>query len=458
MTLVALSLIALINPLAGVEVYTSTLQVTSMAQDANGSLWVGTRGGVLCIDSQNQVRRYSRLEGLPSHEIQSVSVVTGKVVVTTPLGSAVLSDNRWMSSPRKEAPRFKLPSQPPEGLYVSSALSWNGRDYAAAYGSGVWVLEGGWKKFEPVIPTGFQDVTALTLGTRVAIGSNRNGVATLEAGKWTLVKDQGPPSLNVQAIQSVGEEMVVATLEQGLWAVRNGAWRQVPSKMAQVPRQILPGDGGVWIRHGTGAVESLDMLAKSPSSDLPRKQATSIDRRGGESFVSYWGGFSIQTKGEWAHFATLPELKGFQTTAIAGDANEVLLGTQNSGLYKFDRSSRTLNHVDAGLKIGDDWVTCLVKDGNRTWIGTFVGGLSRLDDNGLTRIAGIEKENVTAICSLGERTFVGTRNGLFEVSGDKAVRTFLGVPLDTEVQALHAHQGNLWVGTRTSLWRLPIHS
>ncbi|MBC8063844.1 MAG: hypothetical protein H7Y17_03375, partial [Chlorobia bacterium] len=372
MTLVALSLIALTNPLAGVEVYTSTQQVTSMAQDARGTLWVGTRGGVLCIDAQNQIQRFSRLDGLPSHEIQSVSVIAGKVSVSTPLGGAVWSDGKWVGAPQLDLPQLKLPSEPPEGLYVSDVKRWNGRDYAAAFGSGVWVFEKGWKKFEPAVSIGFQDVTALTFGTRVAIGSNRNGVATLEEGKWSAVKDQGPPSLNVQAIQLVGDEMVVATLDQGLWALQKGAWRQVPSKVGRVPRQILPGTDSVWVRHGTGAIESMDILAKTPSADLPRKQATSLDRRDGENFVSYWGGFSVQTKGEWAHFGTLAELKGFQTTAIVGDSNEVLLGTQNAGLYRFGRSSGVLTHIDAGLKLGDDWVTCLAKDGNRTWIGTFV--------------------------------------------------------------------------------------
>ncbi len=440
----------LTNPSSGVEVYTSTCQTTSMAQDADGSLWVGTRGGVLHIDARNQVRRYTRLDGLPSHEIQSVSMGPNGVSVTTPLGGATWQEGRWQSASVGENRRLKLLSEPPEGLYVADTLAWKDRTYAAVFGSGLWVLDKTWKRFEPGVPAPFRDTTALAVGTRTAVGSNSNGVAILQEGKWKAVAVPDPPSMNVQAIQSVGDEMWVATLDQGLWALKAGAWKLVP--MAKVPRQILPGADGVWVRHGTGVIESPG--AKPPSDHLPRKQATSMDRWGGESFVSSWGGFSIEAGGKWEHHGNLPELKGLQTTAILGDSEAVYVGTQTAGLFRFDRDSGRLAHVDAGLKLGDDWVTCLAKDGKRVWIGTFVGGLTRLDEQGLRRIAGIEKENVTAICIVGERTFVGTRNRLFEVKGDRAVSAYDGVPLDTEVQALHFDGQSLWIGTRTSLWRV----
>lgn len=80
---------------AGDAVFTSTREVTSLMLDKDGALWVGTGGGVLRRDDKGAWRKWTRRDGLPSHEIRAIKRENGVVTVVTPRGSARWIDNRW---------------------------------------------------------------------------------------------------------------------------------------------------------------------------------------------------------------------------------------------------------------------------------------------------------------------------------------------------------------------------
>lgn len=79
----------------GDAVFTSTREVTNLMLDNDGALWVGTSGGVLRRDAKGAWRKWTRRDGLPSHEIRAIKLKNEIVTVTTPRGTVSWRNNRW---------------------------------------------------------------------------------------------------------------------------------------------------------------------------------------------------------------------------------------------------------------------------------------------------------------------------------------------------------------------------
>ena len=243
---------------------------------------------------------------------------------------------------------------------------------------------------------------ALFLGTES--GLYRRGEAA--PGGWALVL----PSEPILDLASAGSELLAAT-PAGLWA-----WSAESGRAARVP---------------LGAGEAVTRV--------------SVDA-GGTAWVASAGGVFRRAPGE-REFAREPSLPPGAVSALACAGAETFVGFEGA-IYAGD-SARGFTRVLAGLD--DGWWELLgaTSAGGITLLGV-ANGVWRLDASGARQLE-LGVGQLQALARSGERVFVASERGLYEVplarAGDGAWQQRLSVP----VLGLALAGDRLWIATDRGL-------
>jgi ligand-binding sensor domain-containing protein len=478
--------------------FTSARYITCLAVSPHGEVWAGTMGGVLRRGQDGAWRKFTRRDGLPSHEVRRLTVTGDEVVVEFPQASAVWREGRWHSE--AAAPAARQPAQvkgettaaiwqgalwtatvtglrsqrgktesaasPPgsRGTHISALLPRGDRLWAALFGDGLWAFDG--KSWEPVdvgLPPEASEITAMAgTGQELWLGTRRAGIWEYDGKTWAqhLPPDE-PFDHNCQALALYNGELLVSTLEDGLVVRTDQGWRHETEAVlsSRAPRQMVRFGGALYLRHGNGKVDTFTggRWRRNACAALPRKQATALAADDRRLYVAQWGGWSEFDGTTWTHQLDRPELQGLPITALYPDEGRLWVATQSRGVAEIDRSTGRLRWHDDRHGLADDWVTTITRVDKMICVGTFVGGLAQWDGARWTTAPELSGENVTALAPDGTGgAYVGTRTGVWHwTSGGslwplhKSARF-----LDREVQALCPAEGGLWVGTRTGLYFL----
>lgn len=479
-------------------VFTSTRQVTSLAALPDGTLWVGTTGGVLRRTPTGVWRKWTRLSGLPAHEVRSLDVTDGVVTARFPTASAVWRDGQWQIEPSApkapgadelchavwqgksvsatldgltlgagpDAPRIPLPAGT-TGTHISALLPCGTMLWAALFGDGLWAWNGqAWMRVFNGLPPEAREITALAQGPNETlwVGTRRDGVFRQADGHWThWVQPDEPPDHNAEAMAMYHGRLFVSTLEQGLTVRSPQGWTSVraPTLSGDAPRQMAVFQDKLYVRQGSGAIDRFDGMRWTPNvfPFLPRRQASALATDGKRLYIAQWGGWSEWDGARWMHHLKLPELQGLPITALCPDGDTLWVGTQGRGLAQVSRSQETIRWHDERDGLPDDWVTCLTRSGGSVLAGTFVGGLARWDGARWVTFPALAGQNVTALePDSAAGAFVATRRGVWNLPSNGASLQPLtpSFPaLDPEDQSLCAVPGGLWIGARTGIFFLP---
>ncbi|WP_246191050.1 ATP-binding protein [Pseudoxanthomonas taiwanensis] len=209
---------------------------------------------------------------------------------------------------------------------------------------------------------------------------------------------------------------------------------------------------------------------KDPAS-LPGNllQALYVDSRDRVWVASENGGISVMDagRGGFRHYrqADHPELASDDVFAIAGDDDSVWLGTYGGGLYRVDGQDHIARaragdaEIDGAL---DTAIFSLVFDGDGgLYIGTLAGLVHR-DGGGRMRLLELPDEKkrapVVALWREKDATWVGTTRGLYRLRGDGRwdspawARAFKGHQVVTAMA--QDGMGGYWVATRSGFWHV----
>ncbi len=503
-------------PPAADRVFSSTGEVTSLFLDGD-ALWAATGGGLLLRTNDGAWRKFTTRDGLPCHEIRAFRKdATGLVVAQTPRGEAIFDGERWTpiapgknaakpgsSVPRVTAsalwrgapieatfsglrfdtpPREAAPSQKQRdsdsaqvqilalpggvGTHVSALLPRERDVCAALFGDGLWLTDG--KKWNPApaslqVPDEAREITALA-GDKTPqwVGTRRAGIWRREGESWrqNLQPDE-PFAHNAQAMLVFKGALFVSTLEDGL-SVRTGAgWRHANAETlsSNAPRQMVPFQNTLFVRHGGGQIDSFDGSAwhKNVFATLPRQKALAIAADRERLFAGQWGGWSEWNGRVWQHFLNLPALQGIPPMALLPDGDTLWFATQSRGIAEIERATGKIRWHDERLGLPDDWITCLAKVGTEIFAGTFVGGLARWDGLKWQVAPEFGGECVTALDSDGAGgLYVATRKGVWhrDAKGKLQPMRERAPWLEPEAQALCVVPEGLWIGTRTGIFYL----
>jgi ligand-binding sensor domain-containing protein/signal transduction histidine kinase/DNA-binding response OmpR family regulator len=185
-----------------------------------------------------------------------------------------------------------------------------------------------------------------------------------------------------------------------------------------------------------------------------------LDREDGIWIGSYFGGVNYYPH-QWTYFekyyphADMSSLgRRVREFCPAGDGT-LWIGTEDRGLFHFDPSRGTISPFTHPA-IGDN-VHGLCLDGNDLWVGTFAGGLNRIDLR-THRVTHYDKgEGATTLNSndvfvirktTASQLWIGTTSGLMRYNRD--TDDFTRIPALTGVfvyDMLEDVDGNLWLAT-----------
>jgi len=483
----------------GPAAFTSGRSITTLAPAPDGSLWVGTNGGVLHRAPDGCWRKYTRLDGLPASEVRGLSIKDGEVTARLPRAAARLSRGEWVASSPATEPgmaegqtcrsvewngrrvtallselriegdggasrSIELPSHS-AGTHVSALLPRGERLWAASFGDGLWELNGAeWRRAPLELPPAAAEITALAEDSHsIWAGSRRAGLWEYTAGAWKQhLRPDEPYDHNTQALAGYRGSLFAASLEDGL-AVRSGAaWSHLgkPVLSSNAPRQMAELQGMLYLRHGSGQVDRLERgrWTRDVFRSLPRKQVSALTVDNTRLYAGQWGGWSEFEGKEWTHYLKIPVLQGLVVTALCPDGDTLWVGTQGGGLVAFDRRTRTARRYDERHGLTDDWITSLARSGNRLYAGTFTGGLLAWERSRWRRVPEVRGATITALAPAGDRgLFVAIRSGGYRITlAGKVERLDVTAPyLDPELQALYPVPGGVWVGARTGIFFVP---
>ena len=407
------------------------------------------------------------------YDLRSICVADGTVVATTAdrgrwsAPTAALAEAleqpsppvrpRWLSPRTTGAPPCRQDAAPPrtselDGFPVTSRARLAGVDYTATFGGGLHRSPGG------RVPGGPAEILDLAvIDGHILIAYNR-GLAAFDGTTVTEIRLAGPPAADITALEWVADTLWAGSFDHGLAFYRMGRWAPVPD---------MPGHGGAWINSlcwdgsdlwvgsaaGLGRWDpALDLIV--PESDV-KGGVQHINCGDREQPLVVATGAAVWTRG----------INRWERIDLPGEALHTAVhhrgGLWAAGLRGIMRRRGGAWERDTELngRLPDSWITALLSDGDAVWAGTYDSGLLELDRSGrwrtvvrnawvnpnameltqgglavgtmgdglllhdeeagrwqrLTSATGLPSDDVTALCTIGDTLWVGTRAGIAEV-------------------------------------------
>lgn len=253
---------------------------------------------------------------------------------------------------------------------------------------------------------------------------------------------------NIYGLATFEDRIYAATLDEGLLRREGAAWKRiVPPLSDPRPRWMMPLVGDLWVQNAGGKLDRITsggFIRLDQGPPQGRREVHCLATDGRVLLAGQWGGWSEFDGKRWHRFLDIPALQGFIVTAMAADERHVYLGTQGAGLGAYDRLKGTFRWIDRGLRLQDDWITCLALHDGDLFVGTFVGGLSQIHGSEVNHFSQTGGRQITCLVSHEGSLYVGTRFGLLKLAGED----LRSVPTThPNVQALLGLENGLWVGT-----------
>lgn len=453
-----LALLALTpRPLTGAaeaKFYGDTSRINTLAFDGKGILWVATKGGLVRVRDGSPVTfGWSGLiEGRGPERLWHRE---GQLCASVGAATCVWDGSKFITTTTELPLDAETPPLPAlsRGTHVSASSA----AFLAAYGEGVWQDD---KLLKPPPEADFRHVIAMAVrDKRLAIGTQEGQVWTRDGEKaWKHLDLTGCPG-STYAIAEYRGRVFTSSFESGI-RVFDGRWRiaQPPTTSAPNPRQIVGFQGKLYVRQTTGVVDRFDgtRWAKNVFPWLLRAGAVSLGVGEDKLLVGQYGGWSEFDGKRWSHFLRLPELEGRFVTAVEARGSEVWIGSQDRGVFVYDRTTKLVSNYDQRHGLGDDWVRCIHLDGSSSLVGMFLKGAFIRQGERWDRLTEAITGEVTGFARSPEGTlYIGSREGLWRLVGGRAMRVPVGGIVILEVQATCGTKQGLWLGLPNGVALLP---
>lgn len=397
--------------------------VLSLAEDADGSLWIGTFGGGVIRMDHGNFKAYTTREGLPGNIIRSLWVDR--------------EERLWIGT---------------EGGGLCSLKGGRIRSYTQADGFSGRIVRA---------------ICGDGAGT-IWIGSEGAGLYRSEGGRfsnWT-VRD-GLPDGNIYSLCMERDTLWIGTVA-GLARFRNGKIEKLGAGEGPsdpfIRSLFVDKSGVLWVGTNGGGIfrrETGGFSSFCSKDGLPNDGISSIheDREGNLWLGTNGGGLSRLAEGKCAVFTVREGLPNDLVWAVLESrSGGIWLGT-SGGLCQYAGKGFHNYTIRDGLSNNMVWSLLEARDGV-LWVGTNGGGLNRLLNGKWTPITAIDGLANNVVTSLLEdrfgRLWIGTRSGLFRKDrGRITPYAMRGRPSSDVIYVLYEdRQGAIWIGTRDGLCRL----
>lgn len=398
--------------------------IVTMAQTADGYLWLGTQSGLVRFDGIGS-RSYHRRNtpGLPTSIVWSL-------------------------------------------LGLRSGELWVGLEYG-----GVVIYDEG--RFERLAEEELEDSTVMALledsSGAVWIGTEDGHVFRFFDGSTVRISPEEGLGGSVRDFEAAGIDGVWAATEgSGLWRLEPDGPQERFSVEHGLPTNVVISlgssrDGALWVgTHAAGTVRIFDgdVTAFTVEDGLPHNTVNEIvaDRDGNVWFATQQGLSRLTEAGELTAM-TLRQGSGANVVRLVTEDREgsLWVGTGGGGLWRLKDSPVTTIAVREGLEFDHVWT--VYEDSQQiVWIGSGGGGLFRLKEgdirNAFSTANGLSNDTVLSLAEDPDGSlWVGTRDGLNHLKNGTVTvfREADGLP-NAFVRVLAVdRKERMWVGTREGL-------
>ncbi len=472
----------------GIEQGLIQSQVFALAQDNSGHLWCGTIGGLSCYDGQ-AFRSFTVREGLPANTITALRCARNGLLWIGTSGGLSSYDGHGFRNFHFSAP------ENPGGNAVRDVVAADDGTVWCIAGKSLYRLNNG--KVEAVSLPGSYPVVAAIMDDHAggiwAAMAGAGSLFRLGERHWdsSRVLDHG----YIYDIYRDRNDRLILLSSNGMYRNDEGGWNLVYATQKPKEARLLSfseaHDGSYWMSSSAGAiqVDGDDVRYFTKQNGLTDVMVETIitDREG-----NIWFG----TNGEGifrfsgATFTAVDErmgLTGPQVSSIARDAqgtvyfgsydgglyryrdnkvtpvpfpvsgmrrpvtsllirgNTMYIGTQNSGIWRYDLSRNSMSHID------DDNISpvvpAMLQDVDGIWAGG-IKGLVKIPDGAAKSIL-IKTPALEAMTKIGrDSLLLSTNDGLMLYARDNIYRFMTGSGADSgQIVCMDFRDGILWLGT-----------
>ncbi len=363
-------------------------QVTSVIQDSNGYLWVGTLGGLARFNGKDFIT-YSSESGLINNRISTLSYIDNKLWVGHQGGVTLIDKSKFLKWSLEGDNKF---------INVKSIIKFKGSIYIGTNGGGLFKLIKNKivKVFLPGVDCDF--IRDMQIYDSTVYIATRNGIVFTNDFKKLKTLDS-MKEFNVSGIEKWSNGLIFSVFENGLFAYN--VKRKNISKINLTENEII--------------LKSLFVDSKNNCWVSTETGFYKIDKKSNVSFIGEKNGLPI----------------GVISCVFEDHQKNIWLGTLGKGLLRFPNEK--FIHFNKISGFSSDLVLNINQDSERNlWFSTFDKGVIKKTQSGKLKFIEFDDNRVwsSALNVCGSNWF-GTDGGLVQIKNDKIVRTYFpkdGVP------------------------------
>jgi signal transduction histidine kinase/ligand-binding sensor domain-containing protein/CheY-like chemotaxis protein len=487
------------------------VEVTAIAQDHSGRMWIGTSGLGLNAWQDGKFQRYANEPMLPSTSVRCIEVDSsdrvwagfenGEGLVCIERGKF----HRYQSGGTGktfgevtaicEAPRgtlwfgtlthglFRLKDKSFTNFDIANGLA--GSDVTelfAAKDGGLWVADDVLQKVLPGsdfilatiprLPTENVEYVCEDHEGTVWICADAEGFIRMRKMPYREIStDDGLPDNGVKTVSEDGSgNFWLAIQGEGVTRVLQEDGRvNVFAWKAGIPG-VDPGlvyaasDGNIWIGLGGKNDGRICVFRHSICSTISHLSALcgAYEDHDGTMWLGTESGGLFQYKADHLSPVELAPGKSIpRATSFCESADGTLyIGTWSNGLYRLENGKFTLFNHDNGLPANDVRAVYVDKDGH-VWVGFKNGGLAVLQDGrwlNPNSISDAVANNVSAITEDNDgRLWLGTLAGVMWAQKGDLLAAARGEQPDPKLHVIGFHTASIWSGSQPVVWKTANH-
>jgi len=385
-------------------------QVTSLAQDKRGYVWVATQGGLSRWDG-HRFATLTTVEGLPDDVVTALAADdAGGLWIGTDSGALAWWDGL----------RLRPERGPAETRTAVTGLAWTDGHLLVANALGLWCR--GQRGFDRL----------------------------LESPVAQLVRDP----------------------KNGAWAVANDVFRVEGTRVTRVAAPggageafaaIAPDVGGLWLATSAGSLLFREPTGKTrvAAKGLDRPRQLCADREGGVWVGGFLGLSHLSDRGDLTSHVLQPRLERTQISALLLDGElNLWVGSWGNGLFQRGSEAITVLTAETGLGSATVWTLLEAADGC-VWMGSEDQGVEVWCGGAFgQRIGTAEGLPSNRVLTLargdGDSVWIGTEQGLCRWSARERLRcwsTADGLPNSMIRSLARGRSGAMWIATSDGLAR-----
>jgi ligand-binding sensor domain-containing protein len=382
-------------------------QVSSIAEDEKGYLWVGTLGGLGKFNGSTFVN-YSTKDGLLNNRITSLNCFDQKLWIGHEGGVSLLQNNKIR--------KWAFPNKN-KNVNVSAIRKFHDGYAIATNGGGIYFINAKFQIRNIELKSEDQNrVRGLLVVDKELFVATRGGLLkTNDLYHFRIIK--GADTLNISGITEKNDEIILTTFDTGVFKFNLSTKTVKP--IGEIPTQsgirncIFDSRGNIWI---------------------PSRQGIIIIDKNGKSRI-------------------IDQNKGLPLDAISNifeDRNGTIwIGSEGKGLFRFPGDQFVYFNVNSGIQ--SELITAGIENSPGYFLfGTYDKGLIEYKKNENFQLRELPNNTIWAI-EKDQNGFIwmGSEAGLFRYHLNHKIETFdenTGAPGDKITSFYKNELGEIWIG------------